>query len=40
MVGGVHWLGGVALAESLWLAGMEVGLEIVATMVLCIWKRE
>lgn len=40
LVVGVHWLGGVALAESIWLAGMEVGLEIVATMLLCIWKRE
>ena len=40
LVVGVPWLGGVALAESLWLAGMEVGLEIVATMLLCIWKRE
>ena len=40
LVVGVHWLGGVALAESLWLAGMEVGLEIVATMLLCIWKRK
>ena len=33
-------LGGVALAESVWLAGMEVGLEIVVTMLLCIWKRK
>lgn len=40
LVVGVHWLGGVALAESVWLAGMEVGLEIVVTMVLCIWKRK
>ena len=40
LVVGVHWLGGVALAESIWLAGMEVGLEIVVTMVLCIWKRK
>ena len=40
LVVGVHWLGGVALAESVWLAGMEVGLEIVVTMLLCIWKRK
>ena len=40
LVVGVHWLGGVALAESVWLAGMEVGLEIVVTMLLCIWKRQ
>ena len=40
LVVGVHWLGGVALAESIWLAGMEVGLEIVVTMVLCIWERK
>ena len=40
LVVGVHWRGGVALAESVWLAGMEVGLEIVVTMLLCIWKRK
>lgn len=40
LVVGVHWLGGVALAESVWLAGMEVGLEIAVTMLLCIWKRK
>ena len=40
LVVGVHWLGGVALAESVWLAGMEAGLEIVVTMLLCIWKRK
>ena len=40
LVVGVHWLGGVARAESVWLAGMEVGLEIVVTMLLCIWKRK
>ena len=38
--GGGPGRGGGALAECVWLAGMEVGLEIVVTMVLCIWKRK
>lgn len=43
LVLGVHWLGSVPLAQGLWLAGPEVGLEIAGTGVLCfgswLWQR-
>ena len=39
LVLGLHWLGGVPPAQGVWLAGLEVGLEIAGTGVLCLWHE-
>ena len=40
LVVGVHWLGGVGVWESVRVAGVEVGLEIVVALILCGWNRK